>query len=995
MVTKDFAMDPDENVLKKAAELMVSSLASSLALVTCREPLRVSLTNHLWTLLQNCSAVSKDMTEFALDQVVHVLSTENLELGCNLIEQAVVDKARKDIDEETGRLSLSLVPELCAYELRASLVVCDHSKYRSRDLVAEIMASSPMVVMVLALFMPAAVARRSQMGSASLKREDEEWWWTPFQDDLSPVKDAALTPQRFTGCEHIGVVVEGDANRPDMREEALLWVDFLMDQGYCVAYFFDWARHASHAWSNKDVTMNFGLGWKDALKEVEQSNDGQVVQIMNSTKENWKIFTSSFETICKTEGCALKRVVFAFEDHGEYRLLGLPEHKKLMREDLLGGLRSLYRAGPDVKLLAYVSACKSGSMFGGPQYSAKELLQAHYIDCELRDDGCVAGALSAGGQTVVIAGHSVVGVRQRALLRATEGLMEAQAMCDLATGDGPNSGIFSQLPPEKLHQLAGALRNASAAASPEEAAEARQLLASLEGFLGKWPRADKADSSWQLKVDEAIRKLEVLTHTFEIWKELVVALKKYRGVTTPEALQEIIIHLSALPRTYATALGDVASFFSVAACLCRGAAAPLLLNPNRVSRLARRAGSTHSLAASHVGRRIGGINRVEDNIRAYNINYEALIYNSHGVLRNTRGGLARDAAIWKQKLENTENHPCVTRPADPEDGAKELTSDKMPQFNPHKHRPQPSRRRETQADIKFWEHPVAEHAQPHRRGWIGFKLQKNYQMRGGLRRPEHGARIVDKEGHLPAVAGMRATNFARANRDYRLWQCTKQPLCQRAGYFPAITESARRSTGKGTSAAKSPTAQSLPPRDGCDDGYFTSEVDTGAKRASGCVEVLVKVDALKYDGDENEERIYFKVNDAAAPVKHWISDLSSPRPNSAAPPYQRCIYVTVADYPRRVSAKFYDEPSVNILIATAPPSGALNAALVKDNLQAELFDYECDYSAGYLGLTFAAKYYDGASAHFESEGDNRDEEHEDEKGIEDNESATDQNKRYK
>jgi len=34
----------------------------------------------------------------------------------------------------------------------------------------------------------------------------------------------------------------------------------------------------------------------------------------------------------------------------------------------------------------------------------------------------------------------------------------------------------------------------------------------------------------------------VLTHTFEIWKELVVALKKYRGVTTPEALQEIIIH---------------------------------------------------------------------------------------------------------------------------------------------------------------------------------------------------------------------------------------------------------------------------------------------------------------------------------------------------------------------------------------------------------------------------------------------------------------------
>ena len=70
----------------------------SLALVTCREPLRVSLTNHLWQLLLPQAA--KDMSETAaLDQVVHILSTENLELGCNLIEKAVVDKALKDIEE--------------------------------------------------------------------------------------------------------------------------------------------------------------------------------------------------------------------------------------------------------------------------------------------------------------------------------------------------------------------------------------------------------------------------------------------------------------------------------------------------------------------------------------------------------------------------------------------------------------------------------------------------------------------------------------------------------------------------------------------------------------------------------------------------------------------------------------------------------------------------------------------------------------------------------
>lgn len=99
MVTKDFAMEPDENMLKKAAQLMVSSVAGSLALVTCREPLRVSLTNHLWQLLlPHCG--TKDMNETAaLEQVVHILSTENLELGCNLIEKAVVEKALKDIEE--------------------------------------------------------------------------------------------------------------------------------------------------------------------------------------------------------------------------------------------------------------------------------------------------------------------------------------------------------------------------------------------------------------------------------------------------------------------------------------------------------------------------------------------------------------------------------------------------------------------------------------------------------------------------------------------------------------------------------------------------------------------------------------------------------------------------------------------------------------------------------------------------------------------------------
>ena len=46
-------MESDEGRMRKAAHLMVSSLAGSLALVTCREPLRSSLAAQLRHLLAN------------------------------------------------------------------------------------------------------------------------------------------------------------------------------------------------------------------------------------------------------------------------------------------------------------------------------------------------------------------------------------------------------------------------------------------------------------------------------------------------------------------------------------------------------------------------------------------------------------------------------------------------------------------------------------------------------------------------------------------------------------------------------------------------------------------------------------------------------------------------------------------------------------------------------------------------------------------------------
>ena len=101
IVTKDFAMESDETKLRKAGQLMVANLAGSLALVTCREPLRSSISQHLRRLLTDSIPGGKlnDQEQNAIEQCVQICATDNLELGCMLIEKAATEKAVKDVEE--------------------------------------------------------------------------------------------------------------------------------------------------------------------------------------------------------------------------------------------------------------------------------------------------------------------------------------------------------------------------------------------------------------------------------------------------------------------------------------------------------------------------------------------------------------------------------------------------------------------------------------------------------------------------------------------------------------------------------------------------------------------------------------------------------------------------------------------------------------------------------------------------------------------------------
>lgn len=93
LVSKDFAMEPDEEKVRHAAGIMVRQLAGSLALVTCKEPLKVSMTNYIRMIQQEYS--DQPMPEGLILMCVN----DNLDAACGIVEKAAEEKALPEIDK--------------------------------------------------------------------------------------------------------------------------------------------------------------------------------------------------------------------------------------------------------------------------------------------------------------------------------------------------------------------------------------------------------------------------------------------------------------------------------------------------------------------------------------------------------------------------------------------------------------------------------------------------------------------------------------------------------------------------------------------------------------------------------------------------------------------------------------------------------------------------------------------------------------------------------
>ena len=97
LITKDFAMESNEEKVRYAAGIMVRQLAGSLALVTCKEPLKVSMTNYIRMIQQEYS--DQPMPEGLILMCVN----DNLDAACGIVEKAAEEKSFPEIEKVLER----------------------------------------------------------------------------------------------------------------------------------------------------------------------------------------------------------------------------------------------------------------------------------------------------------------------------------------------------------------------------------------------------------------------------------------------------------------------------------------------------------------------------------------------------------------------------------------------------------------------------------------------------------------------------------------------------------------------------------------------------------------------------------------------------------------------------------------------------------------------------------------------------------------------------
>ena len=94
LIHKDFARESDEDRIRQAAQQMVRKLSGSLALVTCKEPLKMSMNNYI-----RMAQAEIQEPAFAEGAILMCVN-DNLDTACNIVEQQAEERSVAEIEPQ-------------------------------------------------------------------------------------------------------------------------------------------------------------------------------------------------------------------------------------------------------------------------------------------------------------------------------------------------------------------------------------------------------------------------------------------------------------------------------------------------------------------------------------------------------------------------------------------------------------------------------------------------------------------------------------------------------------------------------------------------------------------------------------------------------------------------------------------------------------------------------------------------------------------------------
>lgn len=157
LVIKDYALEANEDKMRKAAHLMAQNLAGNLAMVTCKEPLRTNMANNLRLTLGDQGFGEVRMLAFSSskppantrlqsisDNVIQTIVNDNINYACAAIEKAAMERAVAEVDEsftvayEQRRTHREVSTAMDASDISLLTVACrivraSHSGTRTRN----------------------------------------------------------------------------------------------------------------------------------------------------------------------------------------------------------------------------------------------------------------------------------------------------------------------------------------------------------------------------------------------------------------------------------------------------------------------------------------------------------------------------------------------------------------------------------------------------------------------------------------------------------------------------------------------------------------------------------------------------------------------------------------------------------------------------------------------------------------------------------------------